>query len=278
MPSRTFRLTETPEPAPFAYTVAATDGFSPEAVSAQWDGSGAGGDFLPCVSYYNSDGVLLDRAFPDGVTLSSGDTAEVSYRPFKRGGGGAGASLKTTDGSATVDPTKELFVGPGLELFPFGTGGAEVIATAASSWAQGTWGALTANTGGAGHITPPLTLIAGQGFAIGGGQLIVPETGWYLAAFDGEMYVFGPRALTAPLQSQDFGVALIDVTATVFTQARTPLVVALAGGDRLVFQPAAANLLHMNANDAVEVWVINGPGAGNSTGTPGGRFGIARMV
>jgi hypothetical protein len=94
VPSQVIRPTEAPEPAPFTFTLGATESFAPESVAASWDGAGAGGPFLPCVSYYRG-GVLVDRAFPDGVVMQPGDTADVFYRPFKRTTGGGAAPVAT---------------------------------------------------------------------------------------------------------------------------------------------------------------------------------------
>lgn len=92
MADRTILAAQGATDAPFAYTVPTADGMTPKAVFVEWDGTGASGNFLPCVSYYDQHGILLYRAFPDGVTLAPGDTAAVSYGPFKRGGGGGGGA------------------------------------------------------------------------------------------------------------------------------------------------------------------------------------------
>jgi len=123
------------------YQLAPNESWAPGAVFAFWDGSGAAGDFVPAVSFYSPAGVLMDRAFPDGVTLSPGDTAEVSYRPFKRGGGG-GAALETTNGITTISPTRELLIGSGLVLFDFGGG----IAFLEADVAPDVYADLAANT------------------------------------------------------------------------------------------------------------------------------------
>lgn len=124
MADRTIRPTEAPAAAPYAYTVTAPEGFTPKAVFVSWDGSGAAGDFLPCVSYYNRDGVLIDRAFPTSGPIVAGDSAGVGYRPFDRGGGGGGstATLTVTDGTTTVAPTTEIDLGEGEQLVSTGPG------------------------------------------------------------------------------------------------------------------------------------------------------------
>lgn len=71
-----------PEAAPYAYVLASSEEFTPQAISAVFDGSGAGGDFLPCCSVYTQNGQLVSRDFPSTVT--AGDSAEVTYHPFLR--------------------------------------------------------------------------------------------------------------------------------------------------------------------------------------------------
>lgn len=50
-------------------------------VSAVFNGAGAGGDFLACLSVYSQDGKLIGRFFP-GSAVTAGDVAEVTFAPF----------------------------------------------------------------------------------------------------------------------------------------------------------------------------------------------------
>lgn len=50
-------------------------------VFARFDGSGASGQFLACLSVLSSDGKLIGRFFPS-QRLSAGDTGAVTYAPF----------------------------------------------------------------------------------------------------------------------------------------------------------------------------------------------------
>lgn len=50
-------------------------------VSAQYDGAGASGTFLPCLSILSQDSKLIGRYFPS-QSLAVGDSGEVTYGPF----------------------------------------------------------------------------------------------------------------------------------------------------------------------------------------------------
>jgi hypothetical protein len=69
-----------PFPAPHTYRLSPGESFQPSSICVLWDGSGAGGDFLPCCSFYSKDGKLLGRAFPG--TIPAGDSVRVTYSPF----------------------------------------------------------------------------------------------------------------------------------------------------------------------------------------------------
>lgn len=52
----------------------------PQAAFAHFDGSGAAGEFLPCVTYYTQDGLVFARAFPADA-VAAGASADVSWFP-----------------------------------------------------------------------------------------------------------------------------------------------------------------------------------------------------
>lgn len=52
---------------------------TPYAVSATFDGSGAGGSFLPCLTFKTQTGAIIARC--PAPEVASGDTAEVSWFP-----------------------------------------------------------------------------------------------------------------------------------------------------------------------------------------------------
>jgi hypothetical protein len=78
------------QPAPSEYELTAGEAFVPESVTASFDGSGAAGSFLPCLSIYAQSGELLSRTFPDEV--AAGDTAEVTFAPLLRAAQAAAAA------------------------------------------------------------------------------------------------------------------------------------------------------------------------------------------
>lgn len=95
-------------------------------VSAVFDGSGAGGAFLACLSVYSQDGKLIGRFFP-GSSVAAGDTAEVTFAPFldrTEAASAGGAGLQFNAGAygpdnvgdwlvvETTDPTAQDFTEP----------------------------------------------------------------------------------------------------------------------------------------------------------------------
>jgi hypothetical protein len=67
-------------PAPFTYPVPASLEVRPDTATARFDGSGASGNFLACLTFYGTDGERLGRWFNPTV-LAPGDVAEVTYTP-----------------------------------------------------------------------------------------------------------------------------------------------------------------------------------------------------
>lgn len=72
------------------YTVPGADTIEPLAASVSYDGSGASGDFMPCLSIYSQDGHLISRTFPQ-ASVAAGASAEVSFIPFVPPASGAAA-------------------------------------------------------------------------------------------------------------------------------------------------------------------------------------------
>lgn len=68
-------------PSPVEYAVPASGEVQPYTATATWDGTNAGGDFVPTISLYSQSGDLLARVFPENVTLAAGDVAEVTFLP-----------------------------------------------------------------------------------------------------------------------------------------------------------------------------------------------------
>lgn len=67
-------------PAPAQVELSTANDLEPLSIVATFDGSGAGGAFLPCCSLYSPSGTLLSRTFPGQV--SAGDVATVTFAPF----------------------------------------------------------------------------------------------------------------------------------------------------------------------------------------------------
>lgn len=76
-------------------------------VSARFDGTGASGTFLACLSLYSQDGKLIGRWFPS-QTFVAGDTGEVSYGPFLGGDSAAGGGAIPVVASGTFNPAADF--------------------------------------------------------------------------------------------------------------------------------------------------------------------------
>jgi len=101
--------------APISYTVSGDQVFDLIGVRAVFDGTGAGGNFLPCVQIKSAAGHILSQSI--GSSVTAGGSADVSFAPFLRstgGGGGTGtiSDITSTDGSVTITnptgPTTDL--------------------------------------------------------------------------------------------------------------------------------------------------------------------------
>jgi hypothetical protein len=69
-----------PVDTPFVYTVSGTGEIVPRACQAVYDGSGAGGDYVPAVIFRSQAGHVIARAILQS-TVTAGDDAEVSWFP-----------------------------------------------------------------------------------------------------------------------------------------------------------------------------------------------------
>lgn len=68
--------------APVGYTLPGNQSGMPLAISAIFDGTGAGASFVPTVSFYDQSGLLLARQFAE--EQASADVSEVTFAPFLR--------------------------------------------------------------------------------------------------------------------------------------------------------------------------------------------------
>lgn len=83
-------LNESGGAVPFAIRLAPSEDIHLSSVTAEWDGSGASGTFLACLSLYSQAGVLLSRSFPS-QQFAAGDTGVVTYAPPLGASGSAGS-------------------------------------------------------------------------------------------------------------------------------------------------------------------------------------------
>ena len=86
-------------PAPFEFDVPASLAIRPDTAHATFDGTGAGGDFLACLAFYDSNGNLLCRMF-NPTPVTAGNIAEVTFVP-PFGSAASGSSSTTSIGFAS---------------------------------------------------------------------------------------------------------------------------------------------------------------------------------
>src|SRR5438874_1569479 len=70
--------------APSTYELPASAEFILKCVNADFDGSGAAGDYLPCVTIVSDSGQVIARAVDQDVKVTAGSDAEVSWFPRVR--------------------------------------------------------------------------------------------------------------------------------------------------------------------------------------------------
>ena len=75
---------------PYTYTLTGAQTFRPESAFAHFDGTGASGPFLACLTFKSIDGKIFSRTFPS-TAIAAGGVADVSYAPFP---GGIGTSTQ----------------------------------------------------------------------------------------------------------------------------------------------------------------------------------------
>ena len=100
---------------PYKYTVAGTGTVTPLACQAVYDGSGAGGDYVPAVIYRSQDGNVISRAILDS-TITAGDDAEVSWFPGVKHAAGTSS---TAPAAFVVSSVPLGNIGPGGTLIPW---------------------------------------------------------------------------------------------------------------------------------------------------------------
>jgi hypothetical protein len=100
-----------PVDTPYAYTVSGTGTVTPRACQAVYDGSGAGGDFIPACIFKSQSGHVISRAILQS-TIAAGASAEVSWFP--------GVSPAVTSSAGSVLPVAFADFTTPLALTPWG--------------------------------------------------------------------------------------------------------------------------------------------------------------
>lgn len=105
----------------------------PSAATATFDGTGASGSFLACLTFRAQSGELLSRVFPQ-TQVAAGDVAQVSYAPFPGGmisPGGGGIEFDTDNEGGYLDVTTNDNdgAGYGMQLANGATGGQRITST-----------------------------------------------------------------------------------------------------------------------------------------------------
>ena len=100
------------------YNVPGSVVIPPYSVSVQIDGTGASGNFLPCLSFYSQTGQLIARC--PAPEVASGDTGEVSWFPHvaaATSSGGSGIQFDTDNEGGWLDVTTNNTDGAGFGMF-----------------------------------------------------------------------------------------------------------------------------------------------------------------
>jgi hypothetical protein len=129
-----------------SYTIPGTAVVTPLAAVATFNGAGAAGAFLPCLSFYNQQGELLGR-YTSEESVAAGDTAVVSYGPSLRpkpsastGGALAAAVLSMNDTIGAHNQTVTALGTITVPWFAFATTDSTVFATGTASTVNNTAG------------------------------------------------------------------------------------------------------------------------------------------
>lgn len=77
--------------APLNYTVPSSQVIALNGVFASFDGTGAGGDFQPCVTIISDSGHIVAKC--PGSTVTAGDSADVTFAPFLEAPAAAASSV-----------------------------------------------------------------------------------------------------------------------------------------------------------------------------------------
>ena len=117
---------------PFEYEVPGRVELRLKQVYAEYDGSGAGADWLPCVTLLSDAGEVLGRAVSQGVKVTAGNDADVTWFPAV---GGDTAAATTAPDYLVLTGTGQTVVRPPVgtsDHASFNAGTAE--SNSLSSW------------------------------------------------------------------------------------------------------------------------------------------------
>jgi hypothetical protein len=126
---------------PNGYTVRGGQEIQVKSVRASYDGSGAGGSFVPVLQLVAPGGVIVSE-WPFGSALSAGATADLSWFP---GVGGSSSSLNAEYEIKVVPDNTVVVVADGQFIFatPADLNGAVLIAAAGYVTTVSSGGGLT---------------------------------------------------------------------------------------------------------------------------------------
>jgi hypothetical protein len=171
--------------APSTYELAGVEAFTPEAVTATFDGTLAASAFLPTLSVYAQSGELLSRSPASEVAV--GSSAEVTFAPLLRaalvaaaaGGGypfcqaGIGGFYNVPSGVNTtigIDPGTLIDSGGGIFTEDTTGGGVTGVSITAVGTYGAFWGVEYVDTAGTPLANPQNFVVNAQDFS---GSLIV---------------------------------------------------------------------------------------------------------
>jgi hypothetical protein len=142
------------ESAPAGWTLPPSLTLTPQAIFANFDGTGAAGSFIPTLKIVSDSGHTV-ASIPQSGSVAAGASVEATWGPFLGGGGGGAAS------SASV--ALAYGQGAGGATTPAGTSDVASFATVASSSAALVWSSVT-------HTNDTLTVNStGALLAVGSG-------------------------------------------------------------------------------------------------------------
>lgn len=269
--------------APYTFTVPATLEVQVDSATATFDGTGAGGSFLPVMSFYSPSGVLIARMPLQSSALAAGAVEEVSWFPFapvvsgmSPSGGGIQFDTKPQDGGYLYVETDGPHPAPNtasMELFDTDAG-IFIHESAGTGIVLAGAGATSYNVGGGGL----------QFAAATGGVTIVTDSGATLTIdSDGTLNVNGGTNTALTAGNTSSGSVTISATgggvnvnpgtdATFNLTANKAVIVKDAGGDAIfsatdvsgvrvtlrdtgdfiVADPAGAQFVNVNENGDVQ--------------------------